>query len=147
MHLDQFSALAIDELSLSAFNMSSQHQDKSWESQESNPGLLGEKCQCYLYAVRPPRCPYFCSSRKNRERRENVISELVVTEREFCRDLKLTWQAFGLDTPAMLEQRGVDVPTLFGNVGDVIDISERFLDTLQVGIYYFLVLLNKTYPH
>ena len=96
---------------------------------------------------RPPRCPYFCSSRKNRERRENVISELVVTEREFCRDLKLTWQAFGLDTPAMLEQRGVDVPTLFGNVGDVIDISERFLDTLQVGIYYFLVLMDKTYPH
>ena len=86
---------------------------------------------------RPPRCPYFCSSRKNRERRENVISELVVTEREFCRDLKLTWQAFGLDTPAMLEQRGVDVPTLFGNVGDVIDISERFLDTLQVGTHYF----------
>ena len=73
-------------------------------------------------------------SRKNRERRENVISELVVTEREFCRDLKLTWQAFGLDTPAMLEQRGVDVATLFGNVADVIDVSERFLDTLQVKI-------------
>jgi len=32
----------------------------------------------------------------------------------------------------MLEQRGVDVPTLFGNVAEVIDISERFLDTLQV---------------
>jgi hypothetical protein len=58
-----------------------------------------------------------------------------VTEREFCRDLKLTWQAFGLDTPAMLEQRGVDVATLFGNVGDVIDISERFLDTLQVHFF------------
>jgi hypothetical protein len=59
-----------------------------------------------------------------------------VTEREFCRDLKLTWQAFGLDTPAMLEQRGVDVATLFGNVGDVIDISERFLDTLQVDTFF-----------
>ncbi len=32
----------------------------------------------------------------------------------------------------MLEQRGVDVVTLFGNVADVIDVSERFLDTLQV---------------
>ncbi len=59
-----------------------------------------------------------------------------MTEREFCRDLKLTWQAFGLDTPAMLEQRGVDVATLFGNVGDVIDISERFLDTLQVDTFF-----------
>lgn len=32
------------------------------------------------------------SRRKNREHRENVISELVQTEAEFCRDLKLTWQ-------------------------------------------------------
>ena len=31
-------------------------------------------------------------SKKNREQRENVIGELVQTEREFCRDLKLTWQ-------------------------------------------------------
>jgi hypothetical protein len=35
---------------------------------------------------------------------------------------------------AMLEQRGVDVATLFGNVADVIDVSERFLDTLQVRV-------------
>lgn len=32
----------------------------------------------------------------------------------------------------MLEQRGLDVVTLFGNLADVIDISERFLDTLEV---------------
>ena len=38
-----------------------------------------------------------------------------MTEREFCRDLKLTWQAFGLDTPEVLEQRQVDVQGLFGN--------------------------------
>ena len=68
---------------------------------------------------------------KNKEQRENVISELVVTERDFCRDLKLTWQAFGLDTPDMLEQRGVDVGALFGNLSDVIDVSLAFLDTLQ----------------
>ena len=36
-----------------------------------------------------------------------------MTEREFCRDLKLTWQAFGLDTPEVLEQRQVDVQGLF----------------------------------
>ena len=32
-------------------------------------------------------------SKKNREQRENVVGELVVTEREFCRDLKLTFEA------------------------------------------------------
>ena len=69
---------------------------------------------------------------KNKERRENVINELAVTERDFCRDLKLTWQAFGLDTPAMLEQRNVDVSSLFGNLSDIIEVSESFLESLQM---------------
>ena len=30
--------------------------------------------------------------RRNREQRENVLGELVLTEREYARDLKLTWQ-------------------------------------------------------
>ena len=55
-----------------------------------------------------------------------------MTERDFCRDLKLTWQAFGLDTPAMLEQRNVDVNSLFGNLADIIEVSESFLESLQI---------------
>ena len=61
-----------------------------------------------------------------------MINELSVTERDFCRDLKLTWQAFGLDTPAMLEQRNVDVTSLFGNLSDIIEVSESFLESLQI---------------
>ena len=63
-----------------------------------------------------------------------MISELLVTERDFCRDLKLTWQAFGLDTPDMLEQRGVDVGALFGNLSEVIEVSVAFLDSLQAQV-------------
>ena len=55
-----------------------------------------------------------------------------MTERDFCRDLKLTWQAFGLDTPAMLEQRNVDVNSLFGNLAYIIEVSESFLESLQI---------------
>ena len=55
-----------------------------------------------------------------------------MTERDFCRDLKLTWQAFGLDTPAMLEQRNVDVNSLFGNLSDIIEVSESFLESLTI---------------
>ena len=73
--------------------------------------------------------PYF-SRRKNKEQRENVIGELIMTEREFCRDLKLTWQAFGLETPDLLEQRGIEVQGLFGNLSDIIDISSKFLENL-----------------
>ena len=40
-------------------------------------------------------------------------------------------QAFGLDTPELLERRGVDVHSLFGNLKDVVDVSEEFLATLQ----------------
>ena len=34
--------------------------------------------------------------RRNREQRENVLGELVLTEREYGRDLKLTWQVVTL---------------------------------------------------
>ena len=73
--------------------------------------------------------PYSCPSRndmydsnkslllifrqKNKEQRENVIGELVTTEREYCRDLKLTWQAFSLETPEVLEQKQIDVKGIF----------------------------------
>ena len=36
--------------------------------------------------------------RRNREQRENVLGELVLTEREYGRDLKLTWQVVSLMT-------------------------------------------------
>ena len=36
--------------------------------------------------------------RRNREQRENVLGELVLTEREYGRDLKLTWQVVFLMT-------------------------------------------------
>ena len=75
-------------------------------------------------------CYLFFYRQKNKEQRENVSTELLMTEREFCRDLKLTWQAFGLDTPEVLEQRQVDVQGLFGNLSDVIEVSSQFLETL-----------------
>ena len=73
---------------------------------------------------------YIFFRRKNKEQRENVIGELIMTEREFCRDLKLTWQAFGLETPDLLEQRGIEVQGLFGNLSDIIEISSKFLENL-----------------
>ena len=41
------------------------------------------------------------------------------------------FKAFGLDTPELLERRGVDVHSLFGNLREVVDVSEEFLATLQ----------------
>ena len=41
----------------SAVNKSQQQQEKnSWERRESNPGLLGERQECYLWIMQPPLC-------------------------------------------------------------------------------------------
>merc|ERR1719422_2754301 len=69
--------------------------------------------------------------RRNREQRENVLGELVLTEREYGRDLKLTWQAFNLDAPQQLEEKGIEATVLFGNIGEIIEISDRFLGSVQ----------------
>ena len=77
-----------------------------------------------------PKCFEIFSRQKNKEQRENVISELISTEREYCRDLKLTWAAFGLDNPEIMEAKQIDVAGLFGNLKEIIEISSLFLETL-----------------
>lgn len=68
---------------------------------------------------------------KMKEQRQNVISELVMTEKEYVRDLKMTYEVFNLHNPTMLEERGIDVKALFGNILDVMHVAENFLDSLQ----------------
>ena len=54
--------------------------------------------------------------RRNTEQRGNILRELVTTEQEYLRDLKLLAQAFNLDCPEQLEAAGLDVKHLFGNL-------------------------------
>ncbi len=54
-----------------------------------------------------------------KEQRENVITELLVTEREYCRDLRLTCQVFELHDTQSLERKGIDAAILFGNLLEV----------------------------
>lgn len=67
---------------------------------------------------------------KRADQRQNVISELVITEKEYVRDLKLTYETFNLHDPRFLESRGIDVATLFGNLLDVIHVAEELLDMI-----------------
>ncbi|KAI9555344.1 hypothetical protein GHT06_017859 [Daphnia sinensis] len=69
--------------------------------------------------------------KKIKEQREKVITELLVTERDYIRDLRLTCQVFKLHDPQYLEDKGVDVATIFGNILEVITLSERFIDLLN----------------
>ena len=57
--------------------------------------------------------------KKNAEQRQNVISELVYTEKEYVRDLKITYETFNLHNPSILEARGIDVKVVFGNILEV----------------------------
>ncbi|XP_011157472.1 dynamin-binding protein isoform X2 [Solenopsis invicta] len=67
---------------------------------------------------------------KHADQRQNVISELVLTEKEYVRDLKLTYETFNLHNPSFLESKGIDVTTLFGNILDVIHVAEELLDMI-----------------
>jgi len=67
---------------------------------------------------------------KQTDQRQNVISELVITEKEYVRDLKLTYETFNLHNPSFLESKGIDVVTLFGNILDVIQVAEELLDMI-----------------
>ncbi|CAB3363327.1 Hypothetical predicted protein [Cloeon dipterum] len=68
--------------------------------------------------------------KKNEEQRQNVITELVLTEKDFGRDLKITYETFNLHDPKHLEARGIDANLLFGNILEVIKVSESLLDKL-----------------
>ncbi|XP_028044584.1 dynamin-binding protein [Monomorium pharaonis] len=67
---------------------------------------------------------------KHADQRQNVISELVITEKEYVRDLKLTYETFNLHNPSFLESKGIDVVTLFGNILEVIHVAEELLDMI-----------------
>ncbi|XP_012258359.2 dynamin-binding protein-like [Athalia rosae] len=74
------------------------------------------------------------AKQKKADQRQNVITELVITEKEYVRDLKMTYETFHLYDPNILESRGVDVTTLFGNILDVIKIAEELLDKMQMAM-------------
>ncbi|KMQ96659.1 dynamin-binding protein [Lasius niger] len=67
---------------------------------------------------------------KRADQRQNVISELVITEKEYVRDLKLTYETFNLHDPSFLGSRGIDVVTLFGNILEIIHVAEELLDMI-----------------
>ncbi|KAL6447579.1 hypothetical protein ACFW04_000046 [Cataglyphis niger] len=67
---------------------------------------------------------------KRADQRQNVISELVITEKEYVRDLKLTYETFNLHDPSFLGLKGIDVATLFGNILEVIHVAEELLDMI-----------------
>lgn len=55
-----------------------------------------------------------------------MIAELAITEKDFIRDLKITYETFNLHNPAHLEARGIDAVSLFGNILEVIICLANF---------------------
>lgn len=66
-------------------------------------------------------------SEKKADQRQNVISELVLTEKEYVRDLTLTYETFNLSNPDFLKAKGIDVDVLFGNILEIIQVAEELL--------------------
>lgn len=69
--------------------------------------------------------------RKRADQRQNVITELYLTEKDYVRDLKMTYETFNLHNPGFLESKGIDVAILFGNISEVTAVSEELLELIQ----------------
>ena len=54
-------------------------------------GLLFVEVSCVVGKLSGLEFKYVCR-RKNAEQRDNILRELLTTEREYCRDLKLLFQ-------------------------------------------------------
>ncbi|XP_058802732.1 dynamin-binding protein-like [Phymastichus coffea] len=68
---------------------------------------------------------------KRADQRQNVITELYLTEKDYVRDLKMTYETFNLHNPDFLESKGIDVVTLFGNISEVTAVAEELLELIQ----------------
>ncbi|CAN9509258.1 unnamed protein product [Ophioblennius macclurei] len=64
------------------------------------------------------------------EKRSKVIEELLQTERDYIKDLQMCVEE--IVEPLQKKQvKNVDFDGLFGNIGSVIDLSQRLFETLQ----------------
>uniref|UniRef100_A0AAQ4R1S5 Dynamin-binding protein n=1 Tax=Gasterosteus aculeatus aculeatus TaxID=481459 RepID=A0AAQ4R1S5_GASAC len=64
------------------------------------------------------------------EKRSKVIEELLQTEKDYIKDLQMCVEE--IVEPLQKKQvKNVDFDGLFGNLGSVIDLSQRLLETLQ----------------
>ncbi|KAF4527954.1 hypothetical protein B566_EDAN014127 [Ephemera danica] len=72
--------------------------------------------------------------KRRREQRQNVISELALTEMKYIRDLTITYETFNLHTPQYLEAKGIDPTLLFGNILEIIHTSENLLEKIHLSM-------------
>ena len=50
-------------------------------------------------------------------------------------------QAFNLDAPEQLEEKGIEATVLFGNIGEIIEISDRLLMMLLMMMLLLILLM------
>ena len=70
-----------------------------------------------------------------------MITELVYTEKEYVRDLKITYETFNLHNPGILEARGVDVKVVFGNIleaSEILHLTALIMETnhFRLGMHH-----------
>ncbi|XP_013387330.1 dynamin-binding protein [Lingula anatina] len=84
------------------------------------------------------------NKQKMKEKRCNVIQELLQTEKAYLKDLQLCVEAFL--SPASEKMKDVDMETLFGNIEEVANLSQRMLSQLERAVngkeFYEQVLGN-----
>ena len=75
--------------------------------------------------------------KENKIQKRNILEELLSTEEDYVKDLRLMVEAFHLRDPSNLRGQGVDVECLFGNM---VEVSNS--QTIQTDIKLYHQNLN-----
>ena len=96
-----------------------------------SPGRIPLQKQTSSVTTLMPMTNNGSNKEKKADQRQNVISELYLTEKDYVRDLKMTFETFHLHNPSFLESKGIEVNTLFGNISEIIEVAEEILELIQ----------------
>ncbi|XP_011494939.1 PREDICTED: dynamin-binding protein-like [Ceratosolen solmsi marchali] len=96
----------------------------------TSTGILSEN-QKNLSIFLKAESKHYLINQKKADQRQNIITELYLTEKDYLRDLKITYRTFNLHDPNFLKSKGIDVTTLFGNILEIIYIAEEFLKLIE----------------
>lgn len=70
---------------------------------------------------------------KQMEQRSTIITEMIQSERDYCRDLRVCANTFIFDdrVKGQMEEKGISMSSIFRNLKDIITVSEKLTTLLE----------------
>ena len=103
------------------------------EKDKMQPGLLAKGQQHQEHQKQESEKRFYEEMKQKRlEKREHVIAEILQTEQDYLKSLQLSIGAF--IGPEVKIHPDIDIESLFGNMEEVAEVSQKLLSLLEAGI-------------